>query len=173
MKSLKLMAVLLALALPLAVGCKKEGAEVDDRDDTSTSVTEAEKPGVNKPGDLNPVEAQTMIDDVTIGKSVAADGTIAADQQGDDFAPGDAVNVAMKVGDAPAGSAVRIVWSGPNNTKIAEETKTVASGQPTMSFTSGSTASWAKGDYTADIWIGDEKVNTQHFNIVDKSAAGK
>jgi DnaJ-class molecular chaperone len=56
---------------------------------------------------------------------------------------------------------------------ISEETKTVAAGQPTMSFTSGSTSSWAKGDYTADIWIGDEKVNTQHFNIVDKSEAGK
>jgi len=173
MKSLKWMAVLLAMALPLAVGCKKEGAEVDDRDDTATSVTEKEKAGVNQPGDLNPVEAQTMIDDVTVGKSVAADGTIAVDQQGDDFAPGDAVNVAMKVGDAPAGSAVRIVWSGPNATKISEETKTVAAGQPNMSFTSGSTASWAKGDYTADIWIGDEKVNTQHFNIVDKSDAGK
>jgi hypothetical protein len=77
MKNFKLLAVLLAMALPLAVGCKKEGAEVDDRDDTATSVTEKEKAGVNQPGDLNPVEAQTMIDDVTVGKSVAADGTIA------------------------------------------------------------------------------------------------
>jgi hypothetical protein len=173
MKSLKLMALLLAMALPLAVGCKKEVAEVDDRDDTATSVTEAEKSGVNKPGDLNPVEAQTMVDDVTIGKSVATDGTIAADQQGDDFAPGDPVYLAMKVGDAPAGSAVKVVWYGPGETRIGEEEKTVAAGTPTLSFKSGDTASWAKGDYRAEIWIGDEKVNTQQFNIVDKSEAGK
>lgn len=173
MKSVKWMAVLLAMALPLAVGCKKEGAEVDDRDDTATSVTETEKSGVNQPGDLNPVEAQTMIDDVTIGKSVGADGTIAVDQQGDDFAPGDPVMIAMKVGDAPAGSAVKVVWYGPGETKIGEEEKQVVTGQPYLSFKSADTASWAKGDYRAEIWIGDEKVNTQQFNVVDKSEAGK
>ena len=172
MKSLKLMAVLLAMALPLAVGCKKEAAEVDDRDDTATSVTEAEKSGVNQPGDLNPVEAQTMVDDVTIGKSVGADGTIAADQQGDDFAPGDPVNIAMKVGDAPAGSAVKVVWYGPGETKINEEEKPVVTGQAYLTF-KADTATWAKGDYRAEIWIGDEKVNTQQFNIVDKADAGK
>ena len=174
MKTTKLMVLLLALALPLAVGCKsKEGAETDDRDDTATSVTEKEKSGVNQPGDLNPVEAQTMVDDVTIGKSVGADGTIAADQQGDDFAPGDPVYVAMKVGDAPAGSAVKVVWYGPGETKIGEEQKTVATGQPYLSFKSADTSSWQKGDYRAEVWIGDEKVNTQQFNLTDKSKAGK
>ena len=174
MKSLKLMALLLAMALPLAVGCKsKEGAEMDDRDDTATSVTEQEKSGVNQPGDLNPAEAQTMVDDVTIGKSVGADGTIAVDQQGDDFAPGDPVYVAMKVGDAPAGSAVKVVWYGPGETKIGEEQKTVATGQPYLSFKSADTSSWQKGDYRAEVWIGDEKVNTQQFNLTDKDKAGK
>jgi hypothetical protein len=174
MKSLKWMAVLLAMALPLAVGCKsKEAAEVDDRDDTATSVNEKEKAGVNQPGDLNPVEAQTMVDDVTIGKSVGADGTIAADQQGDDFAPGEPVNIAMKVGDAPAGSAVKVVWYGPGETKINEEQKPVVAGQTYLSFTSGDTSSWAKGDYRAEVWIGDEKVNTQQFNVVDKDKTGK
>lgn len=164
----------LLLALPLAIGCAhKEGAEMDDKDDTATQVSETEKAGVNQPGDLNPVEAQTMIDDVTIGHAVGADGTIAADQQGDDFAPGETVYVAMEVGDTPAGSAVRVDWYGPGEQKVSQETKTVTAGEHNMSFAAKDTASWKKGDYRAEVWVGDEKVNTQQFQIVDKADAGK
>jgi hypothetical protein len=164
----------LLLALPLAIGCApKEKAEMDDKDDTATQVSETEKAGVNQPGDLNPVEAQTMIDDVTIGHSVGADGTIAADQQGDDFAPGDPIYVAMEVGDTPAGSAVRVDWYGPGEQKVGQDTKTVTAGEHNLSFEAKDTAAWKKGDYRAEVWIGDEKVNTQQFQIVDKADAGK
>ena len=56
---------------------------------------------------------------MTVGHKVGADGTIAEADQGDDFAPGDAVYVAMKVGDAPAGSQVKVVWYGPGDAKRA------------------------------------------------------
>ena len=174
MRERKIPAVLLALALPLAFACgPRETAEHDDMDDTATQATETEIAGVDQPGDLNPVEAQTMIDDVTIGHSVAADGTIPADQQGDDFAPGDPIYIAMNVGDTPAGSAVKVVWYGPNETQVGEETKNVAAGEKTLSFQAADTANWAKGDYRAETWIGDEKVNTQQFQIVDKTEAGR
>jgi len=173
MKPSKLLAMLLVGALPLGMACKShEQAEVDDRDDTATTATTQEVPGTNSPGDLNPVEAQTMIDDVTIGHKVGADGTIAAADQGDDFAPGETVNLAMKVGDAPAGSAVKVVWYGPGETKINEDTKNVETGATYLAF-QADTASWKKGDYRAEVWIGDEKVNTQEFQIVDKDKAGK
>jgi hypothetical protein len=175
MKTTKmLLALLLLLMLPLAIACApKEKAEPDDKDDTATTVTEQEKAGTNSPGDLNPVEAQTMIDDVTIGHSTAADGSIPADQQGDDFAPGEKVHVSMEVGDTPAGSAVKVVWYGPGETRVGEDTKTVNTGDHYLAFQSADTGSWAKGDYRAEVWIGDEKVNTQQFQIVDKSEAGK
>jgi hypothetical protein len=174
MKLTKLLSILLLLVLPLAIACKpKEGAEADDKDDTAATVSETEKPGVDSPGDLNPVEAQTMVDDVTIGHSTAADGSIAADQQGDDFAPGEAVHVSMEVGDTPVGSAIKVAWYGPGETKVGEDTKTVNTGDHYIAFQSADTASWAKGDYRAEVWIGDEKVNTQQFQIVDKSEAGK
>jgi len=170
----KTLALLLMLMLPLAIACgPKETAETDDPDDTATSTSEQEKAGVDQPGDLNPVEAQTMVDDVTIGHSTAADGSIAADQQGDDFAPGEAVHVSMEVGDTPAGSEVKVAWFGPGETRVSEETKTVNAGDHYLAFESGDTASWAKGDYRAEVWIGDEKVNTQQFQIVDKTEAGK
>lgn len=174
MNAKKMLVLLLLLLLPLALACgPKETAETDDPDDTATATSEEEKAGVDQPGDLNPVEAETMIDDVTIGHSVGSDGTIAADQQGDDFAPGDPIYVAMEVGDTPAGSAVKIVWFGPNETRIGEETKTVTAGEKNLGFQTTDTGSWAKGDYRAEIWIGDEKVNTQQFQIVDKDDAGR
>ena len=148
-------------------------AEVDDADDTATATTEQEIAGTNQPGDLNPVEAQTMVDDVTIGKAVGADGMIATADQGDDFAPGETINVVMNIAGAPAGSAVKVFWFGPGGTRIAEEEKQVVAGNQYLNFQVADTASWQKGDYRAEVWIGDEKVNQQQFQIVDPGDAGK
>ena len=173
MRTFKLLALFLTLALPLAVACKtQEKAETDDASDTATQTSEQEVAGTNAPNDLNPVEAQTMIDDVTIGHKVGADGMIAAADQGDDFAPGDPVYITMKVADAPAGSKVKVAWYGPGETKINDEEKTVNQGDQYLTF-QADTGSWKKGDYRAEVWIGDEKVNQQEFNLTDKSGAGK
>jgi hypothetical protein len=161
----------LCLILPLAVGCQKK-AEVEPGEAT-TSTTESEVPGVTSSSDLSPAVAQARIDDVTIGKSVAADGTIAADQQGDDFAAGDAVHIVVGVGDTPAGSAVKVVWFAADETRLGEETKTVVAGEKNLSFTSGDTSAWKEGDYRAEVWLADEKVNTQQFQIVPPANAGK
>lgn len=139
----------------------QEEAELDDSDDTAVLTSEHEVAG-----DLNPVEAQVFIDDVTIGKSVGSDGMIASDDQGDDFAPGEAVYITMNVSDAPAGSDVKVVWYGPGEARVKEEEKQVPAGNEYLSF-SADTASWRKGDYRAEVWVGDEKVNTQQFQIVD------
>jgi len=172
MKTSKLMALLLVLALP-AIGCKtQEKAEVDDQSDTATATTDQEISGVNKPNDLNPVEAQTMVDDVTIGKKVNADGMIDAADQGDDFAPGQTVYLTMNVSDTPANSAIKVSWYGPGETKISDDQKTVTVGTKYLTF-QADTAKWAKGDYRAEVWIGDEKVDTQEFQVVDAENAGK
>ena len=114
-----------------------------------------------------------MVDDVTIGHKVGSDGMVATADQGDDFAPGDPIYLTLKVGDAPAGSEVKVAWYGPGETKVKDESQTVTQGQQYLTFELTDTASWQKGDYRAEIWIGDEKVNQQEFNITDKSESGK
>ncbi len=174
MKPTKLIAMLFVLILPLVgTACSHEGAEVDDRSDTATNPTEKELPATDKESDLNPVSAQTMIDDVTIGKNVGADGTIAASDQVDDFAPGEAVHLAMKVADAPAGSVVKVACYGPGEQKVGDQEKTVETGAEYLTFETADTSGWQKGDYRAEVWIGDEKVNTQQFQIVEPDQAGK
>lgn len=160
-----------SLALLLTVACKKSEEVATGEVDTPTTTTQ-EIAGVTNPGDISPMTAQAYIDDVTIGHEVGADGMIPAGRTGDDFAPGETVHLAMKVKDAPANATVKTVWYGPNETKVGDESKAVASGATFLTFNIP-TKGWAKGDYRAEVWIGDEKVNTQQFQIVDAPKAGK
>jgi hypothetical protein len=173
MKRSKLLALFFVLILPLGLGCRThEQAEVDDQDDTAATATEQEVPATDREGDLNPVEAQTMVDDVTIGKEVGPDGMIATENQGDDFAPGETVYLTMNVADAPAGSAIKVVWFGPGEQQVGEQSKQVETGSQYLTFETADTGAWQKGDYRAEVWVGDEKVNTQQFQIVDADDAG-
>lgn len=144
------------------------------RDETAeppATTTTVEQPGTTSPSDIAPPTAQSWLDDVTIGSELAPDGSMATGKTGDDFAPGQPIHIAIETGDAPPGAVVKVVWYGPNETKIGEENKPVVSGQKYLNFTATDTASWAMGDYRAEIWVGDEKVNTQQFQIVEASKA--
>lgn len=169
MKRTALAALILAVVI---AGCKKTDEYATGTADTATVATTSEISGTQSPNDLNPVRAQSYVDDVTIGHEVGADGVILAGKTGDDFAPGQAVNIALQVKDAPAGTAVKVVFYGPGEKNLGEETKNVVAGQSFLAFTKV-TAGWAKGDYRAEVWAGDEKVNTQQFQIVDAAGAGK
>lgn len=160
-----------SLALLLTVACKKTEEVVTGGVETPAASTQ-EIAGVGNPNDITPMTAQAYIDDVTIGHEVGADGMIPAGKTGDDFAPGETVHLAMKVKDAPANATVKTVWYGPNETKVGDETKAVPSGATFLTFNIP-TKGWAKGDYRGEVWIGDEKVNTQQFQIVDAKKSGK
>ena len=49
--------------------------------DNTRPASEQEKTGVSKPGDVSPLVAQAMVDDVTLGTAVTVDGHIPADGQ--------------------------------------------------------------------------------------------
>ena len=161
-----LLVVILALTTVVFVACGR-----DETAEPPADTTTMEQPGMGSPSDVSPTVAQSWIDDVTIGSELAADGSMNTGATGDDFAPGQPIHLSMEVGDAPPGSQVMIVWYGPNETKIGEETKPVVTGEKYLNFTATDTASWAKGDYRAEVWVGDEKVNTQQFQIVDADDA--
>lgn len=165
MKKLTLIPALVLVSI-VAIGCGR-----DETAEAPATTTTVEQPGTASPADVAPITAQTWIDDVTIGSELAADGSMVPGKTGDDFAPGQPIHLTMEVGDAPPASTVKVVWYGPNETMIGEENKPVVSGQKYLSFTAQDTASWAKGDYRAEVWIGDEKVNTQQFQIVDAENA--
>jgi hypothetical protein len=171
-KTISLVAISVASVLALSACGREEASEAPTAAaDSAATGTPVEQPGTGSAADTSPVNAQTWIDDVTIGTEASADGSIPADKVGDDFAPGQPVVVAMQVNDAPADAAVKVIWFGPNDTKVGEETKNVASGQQYLNFAASDTKAWQKGDYRAEVWVGDEKVNEQQFNVTDVSKA--
>jgi len=135
--------------------------------------TIAEKPGISRPGDVSPPVAQAMVDDVNIGVVVASDGRVPADSSPDHFLPGEDIYLTMDVSDAPPGTAIRVVWIGPGNQQIATQAKTVAAGVSTLAFVKQDTRSWKAGKYRAEVWVGDEKVNDEVFDIVSTRSARK
>lgn len=158
--------VAMAALMVTTVACGR-----DETAEPPVATTTVEQPGTASPVDVAPTTAQSWIDDVTIGSELGPDGSMVAGRTGDDFAPGQPIHIAMEVGDAPPNSTVKVRWVGPNETQIGEENKPVVAGQKYLNFTAADTASWAKGDYRAEVWIGDEKVNQQQFQIVDATNA--
>lgn len=146
---------------------QQEGEAAADREMTppTPEVVEEEVPGTGQTGDLSPLDAETRVDDVEIGRAVGPDGAIMEGESASSFAPGEAVHASMEVGDTPAGSAVKVVWYGPDDVRLGEETKTVEAGQGRMSFQLPATGAVEHGDYRVEVWIGDENVASESFEI--------
>ena len=141
--------------------------------DDKYPASETEKPGISKPGDVSPPVAQAMVDDVLLGTAVATDGQIPAKSRADDFVPGEDIYLTMDVSDAAPGTMVKVVWFGPDERPIGEQSQTVTSGVSTLKFMKDGTRAWKTGDYRAEVWVGDEKVNDERFNIVSARSASK
>ncbi|HEV7518797.1 MAG TPA: hypothetical protein VGR07_21065 [Thermoanaerobaculia bacterium] len=157
------LALLLTLALPLAAGCRARS--VHEATDSSLGT-----PYSASAAHLDPVKARNMVSDVTLGKKVSADGNILSADQANKFAPGEPIYIEMKVGGAPAGTAVKVDWYDAADKKVAEDQKTVGKKVKYVDFQAKDAASWPQGDYRAEVWVGDQKVATQQFTIAERSS---
>src|SRR5512133_185732 len=99
------MSLALAMVLAISFGCKKSEAVAEADGQPPLKTTTAEIPGTTNPNDLNPVTAQSYVDDFVMGHAVAPEGVVAADQKGDSFSPGQPIHLTMTVKDAPANAA--------------------------------------------------------------------
>ncbi|MEZ5333621.1 MAG: hypothetical protein R2991_16660 [Thermoanaerobaculia bacterium] len=172
MNTIKALTIGAGLGLLIACGPQPsdEMTEGTDSYDTApeptTGVSESELPGNDQANDLDPITAQARVDDVSVGHSMAADGSIPAEEADDEFEVGEPVHLSMAVEDTPAGSEIEVVWLGPEDARIGDQQKTVEEGQSHLGFTTPDTTGWAPGAYKAEVWIGDEKVATERFQIV-------
>ena len=163
MKNNHSLALLLTLALPLtAAGCRQNVHEATDNSLGTPYSSTAQH--------LDPVKAHNMVSDVTLGKKVSPDGNISSADQANRFAPGEPIYIEMKVGGAPAGTAVKVDWFDANEQKVAEDSKAVGKKAKYVDFQAKNATTWPLGDYRAEVWIGDQKVAAQQFSIVDKNS---
>jgi hypothetical protein len=168
----------------LAAGCQSQRERIADdqaenrqeavEEQPTTAVSEGEQPGTDQPSDLNPIQAESRIDEVRLGRQAGADNAVPEDAEVDDFAPGDPMVVSMDVSGAPPQSAVKVVWVGPNDARLGEETQQVAPGSMVLMFRAPDTSAWKVDDeYRAEVWLADEKVADVDFDVVQSADADK
>jgi|CXWL01.1.fsa_nt_gi hypothetical protein len=172
----KILPSLLAAAFLPLLACGPHNDEPGARLDPSAAtprVSETEKPGLDQPGDINPVVAQARVDDVALGRILNAQGGIDHENRGAAYAAGEVIWLSVGVGDSPAGSAIKAVWTGPNELRLDDQTKKVEVGMSHLTFNAPVTTAWALGDYRVDVLLGDENVATERFTIVPPEEADR
>lgn len=145
---------ILSCALLTLLGCGRDQADDYAATEPATDAATA---------DPSAIRAETWLDDFQLGSSATGADTIA--EAKDDFSPGEPVAVSMAVEDAPQGATVMTYWYGPNDQALGYEMKEVTGQAQRLSFTQENTHDWQPGQYRAEIWVGDEKVTEQAFEI--------
>lgn len=111
-----------------------------------------------------PLRTLPWVSDFRLGAELDKTGRLK--QLKSEFAPGEPVYLSMQVNDVPRGAVVGIYWYGPNNLTLGYETQTVSSGQARLRFAQSDTRGWPQGAYRAEVWIGDDKIQVKHFDIL-------
>jgi hypothetical protein len=153
MKKLVLVGI---LAVAMLAGCGGEAEET------------AAQQQAEAPVDIFAIQTK-WLSDFKLGANVAPNGT--ATELTSTFQPGQSVWYSMAVKNAPPASAVLVVWMGPNETKLGQEMKGIATGQDVVFFQSPDTTAWPPGEYEAQAWVVDEKVNGSKFTMAGPEAA--
>jgi hypothetical protein len=152
--------VLCAFAIvPALLGCS--GA------DPELLVALSERPDVARAPTYRlraPMRTLPWVSDFRLGAALGKSGRLT--QLKDEFAPGEPVYLSMQVNDVPRGTVVGIYWYGPNNLTLGYETQTVSSGQARLRFGQSDTRGLPEGAYRAEVWIGDDRIQVQHFDIL-------
>jgi|GEM_PF-6545934 len=161
MKTLGMLTLALFMVAGLAA-CTTDTADEPEEDetvvtDTATTPTEDDDLGL---------DATMAIDDVSMGNSLAEDGSIAMGENNDDFAPGDTAYVAMEVGDATVGANVELVWYGPDGMEAASSSKAIEDDMHYLNFEVDTTG-WPVGEYRGEVWYDNELVNEFELNLGD------
>lgn len=134
-------------------GCAREEPDTAAQQQTTTPAAEPTQLAV-----------EMWLDDFELGAGGQA--SAAAKPSDDAFKPGEPVQLSMSVQDAPQDVAVTTYWYGPEDRPLSYETKQVAPNAERLTFTHDNTHDWAPGTYRAEVWVGDEKVNEQQFQII-------
>jgi len=152
----------------LAFACaKKPETATTEPEKTTPQVASQEQPGTSAPSDIAPTTAMARVENLKVGPELGPDGAVK--ENIDDFDPGEPIYASITVGDIGVGSAVEVVWTGPNDAKLHSEVKDVLQGTTVLVFQAPNTATWAPGDYAVEIRLGDEVGGREAFEIEEKA----
>lgn len=124
----------------------------------------AEVPGTTAAADVAPAVAQSYVDDIRFAPGARRAATTQFAYDANTFLSGEPVTLGMNVQDAPAGTAVKVIWYGPKG-RMNAETKQVRARGERLEFSTGETSAWGVGKGRAEVWVGDEKIADTEFEL--------
>jgi hypothetical protein len=111
-------------------------------------------------------ERPQAVSETVVGRTLDTGGSIPEGERTEEFAPGEEIHVAVRVEQPAPEARVRIVWFGPNNDLLEEEARLVSSDDEYVSFSIAGNKAADPGEYRAEVWVDDEKVDERRFAVV-------
>jgi hypothetical protein len=149
-----------ALVLLLAVACgggaetRRDGAAVTD----SAANATAARTGTTPAGD------EIDVEELTLGRALKADSTVA--EAIDDFRPGDTIYAVMETDANESGKQITARWTmGDQDQVVAEETRTVATGEKARTVFKGKAGGWAPGEYHLRLLYNGKETKSVEFEV--------
>lgn len=139
--------LLAGIALLTAAACSRESSEMSKSAENAAAEASST------------ISTETWIDDVQLS---SASGNAARGG----FSAGQTLQLSMSVEDAPRGTVVTTYWYGPDNRQLSYESQTVDANERQLNFQQENTHAWTAGDYRAEVWVGDKKVEEESFNMI-------
>jgi hypothetical protein len=140
-----------ALAVPLlALGCGPQRA------DTREGYAQP-SPGMGAPA------AQAGTASLSLGSQVGADGRLA--YHPDAFKRGEPVIASVEAGTLPAGTTVRLTWTGPQGLPVAQEEIVVPPDARSITFKAQDTTAWTPGQYRVETTAGGTSLGSKTFTL--------
>lgn len=171
---------------PLVLALSACGSESDER---STARNDSNDYATGRLPTAAAVQQQTTLEppaehqpaaasDVVMGRALSADGAIPETERTQRFATGEEIHVAVPVRKLAPQARVRVAWFGPHDDLVAEDARAVpkadeADEDEYVSFSMRARDDLDPGEYRAEIWMNDEKIDEQRFALVAHRAANR
>jgi hypothetical protein len=123
--------------------------------------TPAPSPPVSAP---TPTAAPLAVEDISLGKSVGADKSIA--ELATEFAPTDTFYVSVKTTGAAPSAKLTALWTYEDGQSVAESSEAIApTGPATTEFHVSKPDGWPPGGYRVQVFLDGKAVGTKEFAV--------
>lgn len=109
--------------------------------------------------------ARQWVGDIKLGSGTDPTAVVAATAAEPTFRAGEPLHVVTEVQNAPSHTPISVVWVGPDNQEVRKEVNWTRAGQKELAFTAPATTTWKSGEYRAELWVADKKVQQAQFDI--------
>jgi hypothetical protein len=111
-----------------------------------------------------------QIENFSLGTRLGPNGGIATGAGEHMFEAGQLIYIAMELKNAPVGTPVSVLWKGPGDTVLGQETKTVRRGQRFMNFAADSGALPVAPKYRVEVLVDGKTITQLEFDLILASA---